>query len=42
VVAAGSTGETLTPELVREVYGIAARWIDNPLTGKKLLAVARL
>jgi iron complex transport system ATP-binding protein len=42
VVAAGPTAETLTPELVREVYGIAARWIDNPLTGRKLLAVARL
>ena len=41
VVAAGPTAETLTPELIREVYGIEARWMTNPLTGRPLLAVAR-
>ena len=41
VVAAGPTAKTLTPKLVREVYGVDARWIDNPLTGKPMLAVAR-
>jgi iron complex transport system ATP-binding protein len=41
VVASGPTAETLTPELVREVYGIQAQWITNPLTGRPLLAVAR-
>jgi len=41
VVAAGSTAETLTPALIREVYGIDARWMTNPLTGRPLLAVAR-
>ncbi len=41
VVAAGATAETLTPALVRQVYGIEARWMTNPLTGRPLLAVAR-
>jgi len=41
VVANGPTAKTLTPKLVREVYGVDARWIDNPLTGKPMLAVAR-
>ena len=41
VVATGPTAETLTPALVREVYGIEARWMTNPLTGRPLLAVAR-
>jgi len=41
VVAEGPTEQTLTPELVREVYGVEARWIDNPLTGRPLLATAR-
>jgi hypothetical protein len=31
----------LTPELVHGVYGVEARFIDNPLTGKPLLAVRR-
>jgi iron complex transport system ATP-binding protein len=42
VVANGPTAATLTPELVREVYRVEARWIDNPLTGKPVLAVRRL
>jgi iron complex transport system ATP-binding protein len=41
VVASGPTAKTLTPKLVREVYGVEARWIDNPLTGKRMLAVGR-
>jgi iron complex transport system ATP-binding protein len=41
VVASGPTAKTLTPKLVRQVYGVDARWIENPLTGKPLLAVAR-
>ncbi|MEO6116668.1 MAG: ATP-binding cassette domain-containing protein [Pseudolysinimonas sp.] len=41
VVAAGPTADTLTPALLREVYGIDARWMTNPLTGRPLLAVAR-
>jgi iron complex transport system ATP-binding protein len=42
VVANGPTASTLTPELVREVYRVEARWIDNPLTGQPLLAVRGL
>jgi iron complex transport system ATP-binding protein len=41
VVATGPTVATLTPELVRDVYGVEARWIDNPLTGTPLLAVRK-
>jgi len=41
VVASGPTADTLTPSLIREVYGIEARWMTNPLTGRPLLAVAR-
>jgi len=41
VVAAGPTAETLTPGLLRTVYGIDAQWMTNPLTGRPLLAVAR-
>ena len=39
VVASGPTAETLTPELVRDVYGVRAAWTTNPLTGKPLLAI---
>jgi iron complex transport system ATP-binding protein len=42
VVAQGPTMQTLSPALVRAVYGVDARWIDNPLTGSRLLAVAPL
>lgn len=41
VVAAGPTASTLTPELIGEVYGLEARWMSNPLTGRPLLALAR-
>jgi len=39
VVAAGPTAETLTPDLIHEVYGVRAGWTTNPLTGKPLLAI---
>ncbi len=41
VAAAGPTLKTLTPELVRNVFGVDAQWLDNPLTGKPMLAVSR-
>ncbi|WP_294180151.1 ABC transporter ATP-binding protein [uncultured Schumannella sp.] len=41
IVAEGPTRATLAPELVREVYGVRAVWLENPLTGRPLLAVAR-
>jgi iron complex transport system ATP-binding protein len=41
VAASGPTRETLTPGLLREVYGVRAQWTTNPLTGEPLLAVAR-
>jgi len=40
VVASGPTAEVLTPELIREVYGVRAAWTTNPLTGKPLLALS--
>jgi iron complex transport system ATP-binding protein len=40
LVASGPTAEALTPQLIREVYGVDAQWVQNPLTGKALLAVA--
>jgi iron complex transport system ATP-binding protein len=39
VVAAGPTATTLTPELIREVYGVRAAWTTHPLTGAPLLAL---
>lgn len=39
VAAAGPTGETLTPELIQDVYGVRAAWATNPLTGKPFLAI---
>jgi iron complex transport system ATP-binding protein len=39
VVAAGPTEATLTPELIREVYGVRAAWTIHPLTGERLLAL---
>lgn len=39
VVAEGATEETLTPELVHDVYGVRAAWTTNPITGKRLLAI---
>ncbi|MEO5535958.1 MAG: ATP-binding cassette domain-containing protein [Pseudolysinimonas sp.] len=39
VVTAGSTSETLTPEVIQDVYGVRAAWTTNPITKKPLLAV---
>jgi iron complex transport system ATP-binding protein len=39
VAAAGPTADTLTPDLIHEVYGVRAVWTTNPLTGKPLLAI---
>lgn len=38
VAAHGPTQATLTPELIREVFGVRAEWTRNPLTGGPLLA----
>ena len=42
VVAAGPTVSTLTPELVRDVYGVAAAVLVNPVTGRPVLAFSPL
>jgi len=41
VVASGPTAATLTPKLVRDVFGVEAQWVENPLTGRPMLAVRR-
>lgn len=40
VVASGDTRQTLTPELIQDVYGVRAAWTTNPLNGNTLLALA--
>lgn len=40
VVASGSPEEVFTPELLREVFGVRALGITNPLTGRLLLVYA--
>ena len=42
VVAAGPTPATLTPELIRTVYGVTATVIDHPVTGRPLIAFSEL
>ena len=42
VVAAGTTAETLTPALLREVYGVEATVLVHPVTGRTVLAFSRL
>ena len=42
VVAAGPTGATLTPELIREVYGVEATVLQNPVTGRPVIAFSPL
>lgn len=39
VVASGPTAEVLTPDLIRDVYGVRAAWTTNPLTGQPLLVL---
>jgi iron complex transport system ATP-binding protein len=41
VVANGPARATLTPELIREVYGVTATWTENPTTGRPMLALGR-
>ncbi|CAN5293247.1 ABC transporter ATP-binding protein [soil metagenome] len=42
VVAAGPTAETLTPGLIRDVYGVEATVLQNPTTGRPVLALSPL
>lgn len=42
VVAAGPTAETLTPELIRAVYGVEAAVLTHPVTGQRVLAFSPL
>ncbi len=39
VAASGPTEATLTPELIGDVFRVAAQWTRNPITGRPLLAV---
>ncbi|MGN6327233.1 ABC transporter ATP-binding protein [Pseudolysinimonas sp.] len=41
VVANGPARETLTSELIREVYRVTARWTENPVTGRPMLVLGR-
>jgi iron complex transport system ATP-binding protein len=38
IAAHGATEPTLTPALIRQVFGVRAEWTRNPLTGGPLLA----
>lgn len=40
VVASGPTVETLTPELIGEVYGVVADILHNPRTGRPVVALS--
>lgn len=40
VVAAGATAAVLTPQLIREVYGVHATVLEHPQTGRPLIAFA--
>lgn len=42
VVAAGPTLTTLTPELIREVYGVRADLLPHPATGKPMVAFSSI
>lgn len=41
-IAAGPTAETLTPELIREVYGVRADVLRHPATGRPLVAFSAI
>jgi iron complex transport system ATP-binding protein len=41
VIANGPARATLTPELIRDVYGVSAGWTRNPITGRPMLALGR-
>jgi iron complex transport system ATP-binding protein len=40
VISAGPTASTLTPALIREVYGVEAVLLTHPVTGRPVLAVS--
>ena len=40
VVAAGPTVDTLTPSLIRDVYGVTATVLQNPATGRPVIALS--
>lgn len=40
VVAAGPTAQTLRPQLIREVYGVDATVLQNPSTGRPVIALS--
>jgi iron complex transport system ATP-binding protein len=40
VVAAGPTQQTLTPALIREVYGVDATVLEHPVTGRPIIALS--
>ena len=42
VVAAGPTASTLTPALIRDVYGVDANILTNPATGRPIIAFSAL
>ncbi|MGL4340760.1 MAG: ABC transporter ATP-binding protein [Rhodoglobus sp.] len=42
VVAAGPTASTLTPALIRDVYGVEATVLHNPTTGRAVLGFSPL
>jgi len=42
VVAAGATVDTLTPQLIREVYGVEAVVLTHPVTGRPVIALSPL
>ncbi len=42
VVAAGPTATTLTPELIRDVYGVEATVLTHPITGRPVIAMTPL
>ncbi len=42
VVAAGATAATLTPELIRDVYGVQATVLTHPETGRPVLSFTPL
>lgn len=42
VVAAGPTPETLTAELIRDVYGVHATLLHNPVSGRPVIAFSPL
>jgi iron complex transport system ATP-binding protein len=40
VVAAGPTAQTLTPALIRAVYGVDATVLEHPATGRPIIALS--